>query len=551
MSFDDLATPMAANYVPLSPVSFLARAARIYPDKTAVIYGAERTTYKVLYDRCRQLASALSAKGIKKGDVVSVMAPNVPALLEAHYGVLMIGAVLNAINTRLDGDTVGYILEHAEAKIFIADNMHGDVVKAALSGVKNPPELIRIDDPTEPDLAPLADMDYENFIKNGDPDFVYHLPENEWQAISLNYTSGTTGRPKGVVYHSRGAYLNALSNLITFGLDRDSVYLWTLPMFHCNGWCYPWAVVAAGAAHVCLRKPEAAPIFKAIGTHHVTHMCGAPIVMNMLVHAPDADKEPIVGLAHKVEFATGGAAPPSAVISAMENMSFNLTHVYGMTECYGPATFCAPQTEWDALDPSKRAEKMARQGVQMVALEDVRVFDEYQDSATARKSGLRDVPADAQTLGMLAVKGNIVMAGYYKNPEATEEALGSGYLITGDLAVTHPDTYVEIKDRAKDIIISGGENISSLEIEETLYKHPMIMEAAVVAAPDEQWGEIPCAFVTPRPDSVDQISEAQVIEFCKENMARFKAPKRVIFGPLPKTPTGKIQKFLLRDQVKP
>ena len=550
MSFADLATPLAANYVPLSPVSFLTRAARIYPDKTAVIYGAERTSYRTLYQRCRQLASALSAKGIKKGDVVSIMAPNVPALLEAHYGVLMIGAVLNAINTRLDGDTVGYILDHAEAKIFIADNIHADVVKAALSGLQNPPELIRIDDLAEPDLPPLADLDYESFIKSGDPDFSYDLPENEWQAISLNYTSGTTGRPKGVVYHSRGAYLNALSNLITFGLDRDSVYLWTLPMFHCNGWCYPWAVVAAGATHVCLRKPEPAPIFKAIGTHHVTHMCGAPIVMNMLVHAPDADKKPIAGLAHRVEFATGGAAPPSAVISAMENMSFNLTHVYGMTECYGPATFCAPQAEWEALDPSQRAQKMARQGVSMVALEDVRVFDNYQDSATARKSGLQDVPADAQTLGMLAVKGNIVMSGYYKNPEATEEALGSGYLITGDLAVTHPDTYVEIKDRAKDIIISGGENISSLEIEETLYKHPLIMEAAVVAAPDPQWGEIPCAFVTPRPDSVDQISEEQVIEFCKENMARFKAPRRVIFGPLPKTPTGKIQKFLLRDQVK-
>ncbi len=529
-----------ANYVPLSPVSFLKRAATVFPNRTAVIHGDLRYTYAQFYERVRRFASALKARGIGKGDTVSVLSPNIPALLEAHYAVPMLGAVLNALNTRLDAPTIAFILEHGESKAVLSECSLNGVMGEALAQTKNRPGIvIDIVDPVEPDGPRVGIIDYETMLRDeGDPTFVHSLPPDEWDALALNYTSGTTGNPKGVVYHHRGAYLNAMSNALTFGVNNRSVYLWTLPMFHCNGWTYTWAVTAACGTHVCLRRVDPALIFPMIRDYGVTHMCGAPIVLTMLIHAPVDQK---VEFSQRVEVCTGGAAPPSAVIAKMEGMGFNVTHMYGMTECYGPSTVCEWQPDWDAMDLSERAPLMARQGVAMVALEEQRVAD---------PETLIDVPRDGETIGMLMLKSNTVMRGYLKNPDATRDALGTGWLNTGDLAVMHEDGYVEIKDRAKDIIISGGENISSLEVEEVLFKHPDIMEAAVVAAPDEKWGETPCAFVTMAPGREGAVDAAQVIAYCKENMARFKAPTKVVFGPLPKTATGKIQKFVLRSRAK-
>ncbi|MDW3207543.1 MAG: acyl-CoA synthetase [Alphaproteobacteria bacterium] len=529
-----------ANYVPLSPVSFLKRAAGVFPHRTAVIHGELRFTYAQFYERVRRFASALKARGIGKGDTVTILSPNIPALLEAHYAVPMLGAVLNALNTRLDAATVAFILEHGESKAVLSECSMNAVMAEALEKTANRPDiLIDIVDPVEPDGPRIGTTDYETMLsEEGDPTFVHSLPPDEWDALALNYTSGTTGNPKGVVYHHRGAYLNAMSNALTFGVNNRSVYLWTLPMFHCNGWTYTWAVTAACGTHVCLRRVDPALIFPMIRDHGVTHMCGAPIVLTMLIHAPAEQK---VEFPQRVEVCTGGAAPPSAVIAKMEGMGFNVTHMYGMTECYGPSTVCEWQPEWDDMELSERAPLMARQGVAMVALEDQRVAD---------PETLQDVPRDGETIGMLMLRSNTVMRGYLKNPDATREALGTGWLNTGDLAVMHEDGYVEIKDRAKDIIISGGENISSLEVEEVLFKHPDIMEAAVVAAPDEKWGETPCAFVTMAPGRENAVDAAAVIAYCKENMARFKAPTKVVFGPLPKTATGKIQKFVLRSRAK-
>jgi fatty-acyl-CoA synthase len=529
-----------ANYVPLSPISFLKRAATVFPNRTAIIHGDLRYTYGEFYSRVRRFASALKARGIGRGDTVSVLSPNVPALLEAHYAIPMIGAVLNALNTRLDGATIAFILEHAETKAVLSECSLNGVMGEALRLTKNRPEiLIDIVDPMEPEGPRIGTTDYETMlVQEGDPTFTHSLPADEWDALALNYTSGTTGNPKGVVYHHRGAYLNAMSNALTFQLNSRSVYLWTLPMFHCNGWTYTWAVTAACGTHVCLRRVDPALIFPMIRDYAVTHMCGAPIVLTMLIHAP-ADQK--VEFPQRVEVCTGGAAPPSSVIAKMEGMGFNVTHMYGMTESYGPATVCSWQPDWDGLELSERAPLMARQGVAMVALEEQRVAD---------PETFIDVPKDGETIGMLMLRSNTIMRGYLKNPTATQETLKNGWLNTGDLAVMHEDGYVEIKDRAKDIIISGGENISSLEVEEVLFRHPDIMEAAVVAAPDEKWGETPCAFVTLAPGKEGTLDDVAVIEYCKQNMARFKAPTRVIFGPLPKTATGKIQKFVLRSQAK-
>jgi fatty-acyl-CoA synthase len=470
------------------------------------------------------------------GDTVSVMAPNVPAMLEAHYGVPMVGAVLNALNYRLDAATIAFILEHAGTRVLITDTEFSPVVGDALARLERPPLVIDIDDPLGEPGERLGEIDYESFLARADPCFSPPPLDDEWRALSLNYTSGTTGNPKGVVYHHRGAYLNAIGQILAFGLGARSVYLWTLPMFHCNGWCYTWAVTAAAGTHVCLRKVDPALIFPLIERHRVTSLCGAPVVLNLLVHAPAEVRRTF---SHAVEVATGGAAPPSRVIAAMEEMGFRVTHLYGLTESYGPSTLSAPQAEWEELDLESRAARMARQGVAYPTLEALMVAD---------SDSLEPVPWDGTTLGELMLRGNTVMKGYLANPAATAEAFRGGWFHTGDLAVRHPDGYVEIKDRAKDVIITGGENVSSLEVEEQLYRHPAIMEAAVVARPDDHWGETVCAFVTLKP-GVPPPGEAAIVEWCRERMARFKVPRTVVFGPLPKTSTGKIQKYVLRKQA--
>jgi fatty-acyl-CoA synthase len=525
----------AANFAALSPLGFLSRAASVYPDKLAVVHQGTRLTYLEFYRRCRQFADALRRRGIRPGDTVTVMAPNIPALLEAHYGVPMAGAVLNALNYRLDARSIAFILAHGQAKLLVADREFSPIVKEALNELAGPIPLVEIDDGSGG--IPLGGTEYEAFLGEGDPAAAWSGPQDEWEPIALNYTSGTTGNPKGVVYHHRGAFLNAIGNAITFGIDRNSVYLWTLPMFHCNGWTHTWAVTAMAGTHVCLRRVEPAAIFEAIAEHRVTHLSGAPIVLNMLVHAPDTAKR---RFDHVVEVATGGAAPPSAVIEAMERMGFRVTHLYGLTESYGPSTVCAWQEEWAGLPLSERAARMARQGVNYLTLDSQRVVDPHT---------MMDVPADGSTLGELVLRSNTVMKGYLKNPAATEAAFEHGWFHTGDLAVRHPDGYVEIKDRSKDIIISGGENISSLEVEDALYRHPQIMEAAVVARPDPVWGETPCAFVTLKPDA-GAVSADDIIAWCRANLAHYKVPRTIVFGPLPKTSTGKIQKFELRDRAK-
>jgi len=525
----------AANFAPLSPLGFLSRSAGVYPDKLAIVHGAARVTYGRFYERCRQFADALRRRGIQRGDTVAVMAPNVPALLEAHYGVPMAGAVLNALNYRLDARSIAFILSHGQAKLLIADREFSPIVKESLAALPEPIALVEIDD--EVGGASLGGTEYEAFLAEGDPTATWSGPQDEWDPIALNYTSGTTGDPKGVVTHHRGAFLNAIGNAITFGLDRSSVYLWTLPMFHCNGWTYTWAVTAMAGTHVCLRRVDPAAIFAAIAEDQVTHLCGAPIVLNILVHAPDTAKR---RFDHVVEVATGGAAPPSAVLEAMERMGFRVTHLYGLTETYGPATVCAWQEEWAGLPMSERAARMARQGVTYLTHERQRVVD---------PQTMAGVPADGSTMGELILRSNTVMKGYLKNPTATEAAFEHGWFHTGDLAVRHPDGYIEIKDRSKDIIISGGENISSLEVEDTLYRHPQIMEAAVVARPDPVWGESPCAFVRLKPDAGPASAE-DIIAWCRANLAHYKVPRTIVFGPLPKTSTGKIQKFELRDRAK-
>jgi fatty-acyl-CoA synthase len=525
----------AANFAALSPVGFLQRSAKVYPDKLAIVHGATGVTYGRFHERCRQFADALHRRGIRRGETVAVLAPNVPALLEAHYGVPMAGAVLNALNYRLDARSIAFILSHGQARLLIAHREFSPIVREALAALPEPIPLVEIDD--EVGGTSLGGREYEAFLAEGDPAATWSRPQDEWEPIALNYTSGTTGDPKGVVTHHRGAFLNAIGNAITFGLDRSSVYLWTLPMFHCNGWTYTWAVTAMAGTHVCLRRVDPAAIFAAIAEHGVTHLCGAPIVLNMLVHAPDIAKQ---RFDHVVEVATGGAAPPSAVIGAMERMGFRVTHLYGLTESYGPATVCAWQEEWAGLPMSERATRMARQGVNYLTHERQRVVD---------PQTMADVPADGSTLGELVLRSNTVMKGYLKNPAATEAAFAHGWFHTGDLAVRHPDGYVEIKDRSKDIIISGGENISSLEVEDALYRHPQIMEAAVVARPDPVWGESPCAFVTLKPDA-GPASADDIIAWCRANLAHYKVPRTIVFGPLPKTSTGKIQKYELRERAR-
>ena len=526
-----------ANYVPLTPLGFIARAAAVYPGRLAVVHGKRRYSWAESYARCRRLASALRKRGIGKGDTVAVMAANTPEAFEAHFGVPMAGAVLNALNIRLDAATISFILDHGEAKVLITDREFSSVVEKALVTAKARPLVIDIDDELAPPGKLLGEMDYEKFLAEGDPDFAWENPADEWDAISLNYTSGTTGNPKGVVYHHRGAYLNALGNVLVWNMPPHPTYLWTLPMFHCNGWCFPWTVTALAGTHVCLRRVEAAPIFAAISGHNVTHLCGAPIVMNMLLNAPEELRR---GLGNRsIRMMTAGAAPPAAVIEGVEKLGFAVTHVYGLTEVYGPAVVCAWHEEWNGLPNEQKSQLKARQGVNYPVLDGLMVAD---------AQSLKPVNPDGESMGEVFMRGNIVMKGYLKNAKATDEAFAGGWFHTGDLGVMHKDGYIEIRDRSKDIIISGGENISTIEVEGVLYKHPAVLEAAVVARPDEKWGETPCAFVTLKPDA--NASAEAIIAFCRDNLARYKIPKTVVFGSLPKTSTGKIQKFVLRAQAR-
>ncbi len=526
----------AANFAALSPLSFLARTAAVYPDRLAIVHGALRQTWQQTYTRCRQLASALTQRGIGLGDTVAVMLPNTPPMIEAHFGVPMTGAVLNSLNTRLDAESIAFMLAHGSAKILITDREFSSTISRALSLMQNPPQVIDVDDPLAPPGALLGEMEYEQFVASGDSQFAWQGPTDEWQAIGLNYTSGTTGNPKGVVVHHRGAYLNAVGNILTWGMPQHAVYLWTLPMFHCNGWCFPWTMAANAGVNVCLRKVDPALIFDAIREHHVTHYCGAPIVHQTLINAPI---ELRAGITHTVHCLVAGAAPPAAILEGMARMGFDITHVYGLTEVYGPAAVCAKHAAWDELPLPEQAQRNSRQGVPYVVQEAMTVRD---------PQTMQPVPADGETMGEIMFRGNITMKGYLKNAQATAEAFAGGWFHTGDLAVMYPDGYVKIKDRSKDIIISGGENISSIEVEDVLYRHPAVMAAAVVAQPDPKWGETPCAFIELKAQS--EVTEAQIIEFCREHMARFKVPKRVVFGVLPKTSTGKIQKFQLREQAR-
>jgi len=516
----------AANYVPLTPIGFLLRSTAVYPNRLAVAYGERRYRWRETLERCRRLASALAARGVGRGDTVAVMAPNIPEAFEVHFGVPMAGAVLNALNIRLDPATIGFILAHGEAKVLITDTEFAPVVAEAVAQLDKKPLVIDIADPRGPGGDRLGEMDYEAFLETGDPTWPELTPRDEWDAITLNYTSGTTGNPKGVVYHHRGAYLNALGNILVWGMRQHPVYLWTLPMFHCNGWCFPWTITAMAGTHVCLRRIEAAAIYEAVARERVTHLCGAPVVMNMLLNAGPGLKG---SLERRIEMMTAGAAPPAAVIEGMEALGFHITHVYGLTEVYGPAVVCAWHDEWDALPPDQRARLKARQGVTYPVLDDLMVADPM---------SLAPTPSDGATMGEIFMRGNIVMKGYLKNPRATEEAFAGGWFHSGDLGVMHPDGYIELKDRSKDIIISGGENISTIEVEDVLYRHPAVLEAAVVARPDPMWGETPCAFVTLKPEAAATADE--IIAFCREHLAHFKAPRTVLFEALPKTSTGKI-----------
>ena len=524
-----------ANYVPLTPLSFLRRAAAVFPERTAWIHGTRRASYAEFYARSRRLASALTKRGVAKGDTVAIMSPNTPAMLEAHHGVPMCGAVLSALNYRLDAASLAFILDHANVTVLLTDRSFSPVIAGALSRAAAAPMVIDIDDTPEEGGDLIGEIEYEALLAEGDPDYDWPWPEDEWDAISLNYTSGTTGNPKGVVYHHRGAYLNCLGDGVTWAMPHAPVYLWTLPMFHCNGWCFTWAISAYGGTHVCLRRVEAGAVFQAIAAHGVTHFCGAPIVLNMLNNASEDERIPFD---HRVEIMTAAAPPPAAVIARIEAAGFHVTHVYGLTEVYGPATVCAWHDGWNALPLDEQAALKARQGVPYATLDGLMVAD---------PKALEPVPADGKTMGEVFMRGNSVMKGYLNNPQATEEAFAGGWFHTGDLGVVHADGYIELRDRAKDIIISGGENISTIEVEGALYRHPAVLEAAVVARPDETWGETPCAFVTLKDGA--NTDEAALIDFCRGELAHYKCPKTVVFGALPKTSTGKVQKYVLRERA--
>jgi fatty-acyl-CoA synthase len=531
-----------ANYQPLTPVAFLQRAASVHPEIVAIIHGKSRIHYAEFYTRSRRLASALAREGVGKGDTVSVLLANTPAMLEAHHGVPMTGGVLNALNTRLDAPSIAFMLDHGDAKVFIVDRECAKTANAALDLAKVKPFLILYDDPEFPPTGEAAGQfegarDYEEFVLSGDPEFQWAMADDEWNAISLNYTSGTTGNPKGVVCHHRGAALMGYANILACRMTERPVYLWTLPMFHCNGWCFPWTLALLAGTHVCLRSVRAKDMYAAIAEHKVTHLCGAPIVMAALLNAKPEERRPF---SHKVNFIHAAAPPPQAILMAMLKSGFDLTHVYGLTETYGPATVNDWHDEWNALPPEERGAKRIRQGVAYPALEHLTVLDQ---------ATMEQVPADGRTMGEVMFRGNIVMKGYLKNARATHEALADGWFHSGDLAVLHPDGYIQLKDRSKDIIISGGENISSIEVEETLYRHPAVMFAAVVAKPDEKWGETPCAFVEKKP-GYESVGEAELLAYCRENLAHYKCPTTLVFCELPKTTTGKIQKFRLRDQAK-
>ena len=527
-----------ANFAPMSPLSFIERTAEVYPKRLAVVHGGLRQDWATTYRRCRQLASALSLAGIGRNDTVAVMLPNTPPMVEAHFGIPMAGAVLNTLNTRLDPETIAFMLDHGEAKAVIVDPEFSVVMKKAIALRQSKAALLVID--VEDELftgavEKIGSTTYEAFLTRGDPAFAWSLPANEWDAIALNYTSGTTGNPKGVVYHHRGAASNAISNVLEWDMPKHSVYLWTLPMFHCNGWCFPWTLAARAAVNVCLRRVDPQAIFDAMREHGVTHYCGAPIVHGLLVNAPTEMK---AGVPAGVKAMVAGAAPPASMIEGMEQMGFDLTHVYGLTEVYGPATVCAKHEQWNALDIGERARLNARQGVRYHLERDVRVLN---------PDTMEPVPQDGETMGEIMFRGNIAMKGYLKNPKATQEAFAGGWFHSGDLAVQYPDGYIKIKDRSKDIIISGGENISSIEVEDVLYRHPAVLAAAVVAKPDERWGETPCAFVELKAGA--QVSPQDIVAHCKQHLAGFKVPRAVVFGELPKTSTGKIQKFELRKQA--
>ena len=526
----------AANFTSLTPLSFIERTARVFPDRTAVVHGETQRSWTETYQRCIKLASALNRRGINKGDTVAMMLPNVPASLEAHFGVPMCGAVLNALNIRLDAKTIAFILDHGEAEVLLTDKEFAPVINEALSLCKAKPLVIDVDDALAPDGELLGEIEYEAFLAEGNASYDWQYPENEWDAISLNYTSGTTGNPKGVVYHHRGAALNSLGNITAWAMPQRPKYLWTLPMFHCNGWCFPWTVTALAGTHICLRRTEPGPIYQSIIDHQVTHMCGAPIVMGMLVNASSQEQKT---LPHSVKILTAGAAPPSAILEQIETLGFDVTHAYGLTECYGPGVVSEWHPEWDELPTAEKAAKKARQGVPYLVMQDLTVMD---------PETMQKTPADAQTMGEVFMRGNNLMKGYLKNETATEKAFLGGWFHTGDLGVMHPDGYIELKDRSKDIIISGGENISTIEVEGVLYQHPAVAEAAVVAKPDEKWGETPCAFVALKEEA--ESSEEELIQFCRDNLAHFKCPKKIVFTELPKTATGKIQKFILREQAK-
>ncbi|HBW62978.1 acyl-CoA synthetase [Comamonas kerstersii] len=528
----------AANFAALTPLSFIERTASVYPERLAIVHGDLRQTWGQTYARCRQLASSLRKAGIGKNDTVAVILPNTPPMVEAHFGVPMAGAVLNTLNTRLDAEALAFMLDHGEAKALIVDPEFTGVIAKALKlrTCTEPLLVIQVDDALYgPAATQVGSISYEDFVAQGDADFAWEMPEDEWDAIALNYTSGTTGNPKGVVYHHRGAAINAISNVLEWDMPKHSVYLWTLPMFHCNGWCFPWTVAARAGVNVCLRRVEAKAIFDAIRDHGVTHYCGAPIVQSLLVNAPAELK---VGIPAGVKAMVAGAAPPASMIEGMEAMGFDLTHVYGLTETYGPATVCAKHEAWQQLDIGERARLNARQGVRYHLQREVRVMD---------PETLQPVPMDGETMGEIMFRGNIAMKGYLKNPKATDDAFRGGWFHSGDLAVQYPDGYIQIKDRSKDIIISGGENISSIEVEDVLYRHPAVLAAAVVAKPDEKWGETPCAFLEIKPGT--EVTEQDIIAHCKQHLAGYKVPRAVVFGELPKTSTGKIQKFELRKQV--
>lgn len=526
-----------ANYQPLSPMTFLERAAGVFPQQTAIIHGRQRTSYADFYRRSRQLASALSQRGIGKNDTVSVILANTPPMLEAHYGVPMCGAVLHSMNTRLDAAVIAFQLDHAESKVLITDREFADTVAAALALCKVKPLVITYDDPEFAQSgAMLGKLEYEALLATGDADYAWQMPDDEWDAITLNYTSGTTGNPKGVVYHHRGAYLLAQGNALTAAMPKHAVYLWTLPMFHCNGWCFPWTMSVLAGTHICLRQVRQQPMWDALADHGVTHLCGAPIVMSTLLATPVEQKRE---LTTTVEFMTAAAPPPESILAAMNEAGFNVTHLYGLTETYGPAVVNEWQVDWAELPAAGQAEKKARQGVRYLPLEGLSVRN---------PETMDEVPADGATIGEVMFRGNVVMKGYLKNPQASAEAFAGGWFHSGDLGVTYPDGYIQLKDRSKDIIISGGENISSIEVENALFKHPAVTAAAVVAMADEKWGESPCAFVEVNADST--VTEKELIDWCRGELARFKVPKKVVFEELPKTSTGKVQKFVLRERVK-